>query len=187
MLNAAILIYEGVELLDFAGPGQVFQVTKKADKPAFNVYTVAPTLNTIKSQEFVKVIPQYNLNTAPMPDLLVVPGGTTSNIIKNRAAMRWIRQVADSAQIVMSVCTGAFILAEAGLLDHKKATTWHNAIHRLREKVPSTEVIEHTRFVDSGKIITTAGITAGIDGALYVVSRLIDKKIATETESYIEY
>lgn len=87
----------------------------------------------------------------------------------------------------MSVCTGAFILAEADLLVQKEATTWHNAIHRLREKAPLTEVIEHTRFVDSGKIITTAGVSAGIDGALHVVSRLINKKTATKTASYIEY
>lgn len=88
MFNTAILIYEGVELLDFAGPGQVFQVTKKDDKSAFKVYTVSLTSDAINSQGFVRIIPEYNLKTAPMPDILVIPGGTTSNIVENRAAMR---------------------------------------------------------------------------------------------------
>lgn len=187
MLNTAILIYEGVELLDFAGPGEVFQVSKKEDKHSFNIYTVAPTLKPITCQEFLTLLPEFSIENVPQPDILLIPGGSTSNVIENQSLMNWIKSTADSAQVIFSVCTGAFILAEAGLLNHKKVTTWFKAIEKLRQKAPLSEVIENSRFVDNGKIITTAGVSAGIDGALHIVLKLIGKQAATEAARYIEF
>lgn len=187
MLQTAILIYEEVELLDFAGPGEVFQVTRKDQKPAFKVYTVSASPATVTCQEFLHIQPQHTFETAPQADILLIPGGSTTRVTDDPKAMDWIRKAAGGAKIVISVCTGAFILAEAGLLDHKKATTWHRAIDQLRKKAPLTEIVEQTRLVDNGKIITTAGVSAGIDGALHIVSRLLGKETAAETARYIEY
>lgn len=187
MIQTAILIYEGVELLDFAGPGEVFQVTRKDGEPLFQVYTVAATREPVTSQDFVTLLPEYTIETTPQPDLLLVPGGEVSNVIGNRPLMKWMKSAAESAQIVLSVCTGAFILAELGLLDHLRATTWRSAIDGLRKKAPVAEIVENTRFVDNGKIVTTAGVSAGIDGALHIVSRLAGEQTARETAGYMEY
>jgi transcriptional regulator GlxA family with amidase domain len=180
--NVAVFLYEGVELLDFGGPGEVFAVTD-----GFNVYTVAAGADPITSQGFVGVAPEFATADAPQPDILVLPGGLVGAPLADDGVIDWIRAAGERAEISLSVCTGAFLLAKAGLLDGLQATTWHGAIERLREFAPKTTVLEHTRFVDNGKIVTTAGVSAGIDGALHVVSRLMGEQTARETARYMEY
>ncbi len=184
--NVAIFIHNGVEILDFSGPGEVFAATH-TDKGAFNVYTVSLSTEPIVSQGFVKIIPEYALEDAPAPDIIVLPGGNTGAVSSNSKLLDWIRAVEPDLEVALSVCTGAFILQQAGLLDGLKATTWHGAIDRLKESATKTEILENTRWVDNGKIITTAGVSAGIDGALHVVSKIFGIEAAQATARYMEY
>lgn len=186
--NVAIVVYQGVELLDFAGPGEVFAVAQTVDgQNGFNVYTVAETTAPIVSQGFVKVTPQYSFETAPKADIVVFPGGNVNNFLENKTAMTWAKAASGEAEIAMSVCNGAFVLANSKLLDNKKITTHWTAIRGLRRQVPTATVLENVRFVDNGQIITTAGISAGIDGALHVVQRLLGTQAAKLTAKAMEY
>ncbi|HSP88830.1 MAG TPA: DJ-1/PfpI family protein, partial [Ignavibacteriaceae bacterium] len=123
-MNVAIFIYDNVELLDFAGPGEVFSNAQLNDEDAFNVYTVAVDDKTILSQGFVTVTPQYTINNCPKPDIVVLPGGDARISAENEQLIQWIKDCSKSAKVVMSVCTGARLLSKAGLLDGKEATTW---------------------------------------------------------------
>ena len=184
--NVAIFIHDGVEILDFAGPGEVFAATR-TDRGAFNVYTVSISTEPIMSQGFVKIIPEFDLQTAPQPDIIVLPGGNTGSVLDNADLIKWVQEVAPELDVALSVCTGAFILQKAGLLDNLKATTFHGAIDRLREIATKTEVLADTRWVDNGKVITTAGVSAGIDGALHVVEKIFGAEVAKATARYMEY
>jgi transcriptional regulator GlxA family with amidase domain len=190
--NVAIFLYEGVEVLDFGGPAEVFAATSiktKEDKwiAPFNVYTVAYGTDHIKSQGFVEIRPNYSIENCPAPDIIVIPGGATNKSRKTPEVIDWIRNSSETTEVFLSVCTGAFLLGDAGLLKNRKATTWYGSIERLRETYKDTEVLQNVRFVDNGKIVTTAGVSAGIDGALHVVERLISKEVALETARYMEY
>ena len=180
--NVGIMVYNGVELLDFAGPGEVF-----AASSGFNVFTVSIDGKSILSQGFVTVVPQYSIKNAPVPDILVLPGGGTREIAENETVLAWIRQINDSGGINLSVCTGANILAKAGLLEGLNVTTWYGFVDRLQEFLPDSKVLKNTRFVDNGHVITTAGVSAGIDGSLHLVSRIKGKDIAQGTARYMEY
>ena len=184
----AIVLYEGVELLDFAGPGEVFAVAQTVDGQAgFNVYTVAQTVEPVVSQGFVTIKPQYSFETAPKADIVVFPGGKVNNFSGSERAMTWAKAAASEAEIALSVCNGAFILAKSKLLENKKVTTHWASISNLRKQVPTAIVAENARFVDAGQIITTAGISAGIDGALHVVERLLGAPAAKLTAKQMEY
>lgn len=186
--NVAIVLYEGVELLDVAGPGEVFSdADTDQGEAAFNVYTVASSTAPIVSQGFVTMTPQYSFENAPKPDIIVFPGGDALSFTKDEKGMTWAKKLSGEAEITLSVCTGARILAKAGLLDNKKATTHWAAIDRLRKEAPTATILENTRFVDAGQIITTAGISAGIDGALHLVQRLIGTESAIRTARAMEY
>lgn len=180
--NVAIFVHEGVELLDFGGPGEVF-----ASTPGFNVYTVAPAEDALISQRFLKVLPAYTILNCPQPDIIVLPGGATNIPASNENVVKWVRESAAHAEIMLSVCTGALLLSKAGLLDGKQATTWYGFIDRLQEVTPKARILRNTRFVDNGQIITTAGISAGIDGALRVVTKLMGTAAARATAKYMEY
>jgi putative intracellular protease/amidase len=180
--TVAILVYDGVELLDFAGPGEVFASAGK-----FDVYTVGPSGKPVTSQGFVAVQPRYSVATAPRPDILLVPGGNVGNVIDDAATMNWIKATAGSGEQVLSVCNGAMILAHAGLLDGLEATTHHGSIAALRQHAPRTTVHDDRRFVDNGKVVTAAGVSAGIDMSLHVVAKLLGPSAAADTARYMEY
>jgi transcriptional regulator GlxA family with amidase domain len=183
--NVAIFIHEGVELLDFSGPGEVFASAGRSQ--AFNVYTVAASVDEITSQGFVKIKPQYTLANCPPPDVIILPGGRTDVPLSNSKVIEWIKKSSERTEIMMSVCTGAFLLAESGLLDGKEATTHWSAIESLKQQAPKTTVRENRRFVDNGKVVTAAGVSAGIDAALHVVDRLLGREAAQKTARYMEY
>jgi len=189
--NVAIVLYEGVELLDFAGPGEVFAAAahqgSDRDALAFKVYTVAATRQPIKSQGFVTITPEHAIDDAPSPDILVIPGGASNAMLQNERFMSWAETAMKSAKLTLTVCTGAFVPAKVGLLDGRSATTHHSAFERLRSVAPRATVVEGKRFVDNGSIITTAGVSAGIDGALHAVARLLGRNVADGTASYMEY
>lgn len=182
MKNVAILVHPGVELLDFAGPGEVFAASGRC-----RVYTVGPSKDPILSQGFVKVTPEYAFDEAPRPDILVVCGGGTSSVTGNPKLMAWIRDVAADADHMLSVCTGAFVYAEAGLLDGKQATTHWGAVEHLATSHPEVDVKTGRRFVDNGQVITAAGVSAGIDMSLHVLARMYGKDAAVRTARHMEY
>jgi transcriptional regulator GlxA family with amidase domain len=183
--NVAIIVHEGVELLDFAGPGEVFQAAGQGR--AFRVYTVAPTTEPVVSQRFLKIVPQYSFKDCPKPDILVIPGGATNNLLKNEAMMAWFKETAPQTQIMFSVCTGAFVLGELGLLDDKDATTHHGSIAGLKRRFPKARVHSDRRVLDNGRVVTSAGVSAGIDGSLHLVARLCGLDAAKATAHYMEY
>jgi putative intracellular protease/amidase/YHS domain-containing protein len=183
--NVAILIFDGMELLDFAGPAEVFTGTGRG--PTFKVYTVGVTREPITSQRLVTMTPQHTLADCPRPDIIVVPGGDTRAVAKDQRVLEWLKESTKQAEIVLSVCTGAFVLANAGMLDGKEATTHWGSTARLRELFPKVTVHENRRFVDNGKIITAAGVSAGIDASLHVVERLLGEDTARQTARYMEY
>ncbi len=187
--NVAVVLFPDVELLDFAGPFEVFSVANRwADLPAFSVYTVAEKPGPVLAKNCLSVNPHHLLADCPAPDLLVVPGGQgTRKEMNNEALVGWIGQAAVKAEIVLSVCTGALLLAKAGLLDGLVATTHHGAIDLLRQIAPKTMIREGVRFADNGQVVLSAGIAAGIDAALHVVGRLLGQEQAQKTASHMEY
>jgi transcriptional regulator GlxA family with amidase domain len=189
MRNTAILIFDDVEVLDFAGPFEVFSVTGRRRKlEPFNVYTVAQRTSPVRARNGLSVNPKYSLANCPQPELLVIPGGLgTRREMKNLVLLEWVARAAKEAEIVLSVCTGALVLGAAGLLDGLAATTHFAALDELRAVAPKTEVRPQSRIVDNGRVIVSAGISAGIDMSLYVVSRLLGTEVARETAEYMEY
>lgn len=152
----------GVEVLDFAGPLEVLTYA------GFKVFTVSKTKDPIISQGVLKILPDYGLENAPPTDIIAVFGGNGLNTSQDTAVTNWIKNQ-QQAQIHFSVCTGALILAEAGILDGTTATTFHNTLDHLEETYPKVKVLRNVRYVDNGNVISTAGISAGIDGALHLV------------------
>jgi len=189
--NVAIVLYEGVELLDFAGPGEVFQaaggISTYRDQRGFNVYTVATSTKPLTSQRFLTIVPAYTIDAAPKPDIIVIPGGGSGVLVNDPKFMAWAATASGAAEVLLTVCTGAFVPAKAGMLDGRTATTWYGAIDRLREAAPKATVEEGRRFIDNGSVITTAGVSAGIDGALHTVARLTGRAVADQTARYMEY
>lgn len=187
----AILIFPGVELLDFAGPFEVFSAARQsiaAPEQLFDVFTVAETIEPIRCNNPVTVVPDYMLPSCPPADILVVPGGQgTRSAINRPELIAWIRARAAAAEIATSVCTGSFLLAQAGLLEGKTVTTHWGSIERMRESFPATTVRERVRWVDEGAVITSAGVSAGIDMALHVIARLHGAEAAATTARWIEY
>jgi transcriptional regulator GlxA family with amidase domain len=183
--NVAILVYEGVELLDFAGPGEVFSAAHGPSGRGFRPYTVAKSRAPVTSQGFVTLTPQHTLADCPAPDIVVVPGGNVPD--EDRELVEWLRRAAGSAELVMTVCNGAFLAAEAGLLAGGEATTHHGSLEGLTARYPDVRVLTNRRFVDRGRVLTSAGVSAGIDGALHVVTRLLGEESARNAARYMEY
>ena len=176
----AFYLQDGVEVLDFAGPMEVFTYA------GFKVFTVSDSNSTIKSQGVLTVVPDYSLENAPEADILAFFGGNASAAYKNDKVIQWVKNQ-ENVQYHFSVCTGAFILAEAGILNGKTATTFHSALDNLESSYPQIDVRKNVRFVDNGNVITTAGISAGIDGALHLVAKLRGLNAAKRTAYYMEY
>ena len=186
--NLAILIFDDVEVLDFCGPFEVFSITGKRDgSDPFHVYTVAQK-TPVSARNKLSINPHYTLKNCPQPDILVVPGGFgTRGEMLNETLLEWIKQLYPQTEHILSVCTGALILAKAGLVENIAATTHHGAFDELRAVAPNAEIREGDRIVDSGKIIFSGGISAGIDASFYLVAKLLGRETALETATYMEY
>ncbi|MFQ5695654.1 MAG: DJ-1/PfpI family protein [Terriglobia bacterium] len=194
--DVGILLFDDVEVLDFAGPFEVFSRTRlkpgvesrrSDDSAPFRVFTVAKTKSTVAATGGLRVLPDYGFADAPPIDLLVVPGGFgTRAMLEDAETLAWVRRAADGARKVTSVCTGALVLAKTGLLQGRRATTHWGAYDLLASVDPSLRVQRDRRVVDDG-IITAGGVASGIDMAFYVVERLFGKEVADETARYIEY
>ena len=188
--NVAIVLYPDVQPLDWTGPYEVYHDAGSfgavSGKRAFNVYTVSKS-DSIDGQG-LQIKPTYTIKNAPKPDIVVFPGGPASREINDDPEFfAWARGAATEAEIAQSVCTGAFVLGKAGLLDDLDVTTFYGAIEGLRRTYPKARVWDGRRYIDNGKIVTTAGISAGIDGSLHVVARLLGRRVADQTARYMEY
>ena len=188
-LRTAILIFDDVEVLDFAGPFEVFSVTGRRQKlEPFDVYTVAERPGPIVARNSLSINPRYAFADCPAPEILVVPGGFgTRREMNNPVMIEWISRVAPDCRLVLSVCTGALVLGRAGLLTGQEATTHFMAFDELRAAAPDSIVRPDRRIVDNGNIVMSAGVSAGIDMSLHVVARLLGAEVARETARYMEY
>ena len=194
--RVGILIFDGVEVLDFAGPFEVFSRTRlepgaasrRSDEGApFQVFTVARSRDPVIATGGLVVVPAHGFADHPAIDVLVVPGGFgTRGLLDDEPTLRWIRSVATHASLVTSVCTGALLLAKAGLLANRRCTTHHAALDLLASLDPTLTVERDRRVVRDG-IVSSAGVAAGIDMAFHVVETLHGRAVADETARYIEY
>lgn len=194
-LNVGILIFDDAEVLDFCGPFEVFSVTRllgvdsndETFKP-FAVFTIAEQSRTVKAVGGLRVEPHFTIENHPPIDILVVPGGMgTRREMHNTALVDWIRKVSGETRLTTSVCTGSFMLGQAGLLDGHHATTHWLSLDRMQQTFPQVTVVRETRWVDEGDLVTSAGISAGIDMSLHVVERLFGREVAENTARQMEY
>lgn len=192
--HVAILLFDDVELLDFAGPFEVFWTASRMhqrmypDQPKpFEVFTVAQNTRPIHSRGRVPITPHYTFEDHPTVDVLIVPGGVVDAELEKPAVLEWIRRVDSGTTLTASVCTGAFLLGKLGLLAGRTATTHWEDVADLRRLVPNAEIIDEGRYVDQGRIVTSAGISAGIDMALHLVERLTSRELAARTARQMDY
>jgi transcriptional regulator GlxA family with amidase domain len=192
--RVGILVFPDVEVLDFCGPFEVFSVTRlddarRREEPSpFEVSLVAETADVVKATGGLRVVPDHTLATCPPLDILVVPGGWgTRAEIKNRRVLDWITERARQVETLTSVCTGSMLLGQAGLLDGRRATTHWRSLDWMRTSFPTVTVEEKLHVVEDGNVITSAGISAGIDMALRVVERYHGHDIALATARNMEY
>jgi transcriptional regulator GlxA family with amidase domain len=181
--DVAIVVFPGVELLDFTGPYEAFY----AAQGMYRVTTVAADTAMLSSNAGLSFKPHASFDNCPTPDIVVIPGGHVNAIIDDPAAMAFLRRALQSSEIVMSVCNGARVLAELEVLDGLTVTTHHSAIDNLRARAPKAIVVEDRRWVDNGKIITAAGVSSGIDATLHLIARLHGNDAAREVEEYLEF
>lgn len=185
-LKVAVFIYPGVELLDFAGPLEVFSNVK-----GFDVFTVAPREETLTvMNKNIKLTPNYSIANCPPPDIIVLPGANTDGLMpvyNDTTVINWIRRVHKNTKYTMSVCTGAAFLSKAGILDGHSFTTHWAAIDYLQKETPKGTAMKDKRFVEDGKLLTTAGVSAGLDGALHLISKIKGKEEALTLARLIEY
>jgi len=187
--SVAILVYEGAEVLDFSGPFEVFAVTSELNEDAlFDVSIVAATLAPVRSVNGMLVTPNKTYADLPNPHILVVAGGSGSRkAMLDPELLAWTKEAAQTAEVVLSICSGARILGALGMLADREVTTHHQVFDHLQEIEPTARLNHNARFVDTGRIITTGGISAGIDGSFHVVARLLGQSIAEKSAAYMEY
>jgi transcriptional regulator GlxA family with amidase domain len=187
--TVSLLVFDEVEVLDFAGPFEVFGVARSADDdPLFTVQTVAETAAPVRACNGLTLTPAHAFASAPAADILIIPGGYgTRPLLDRPATIDWIRRTAGEAEIIASVCTGALLLAKAGLLAGQRATTHYLRFDLLRQLEPTAQVEEDVRFTSNGRLFTAAGISAGIDLSLHLVACLHGVDTARQTAAYMEY
>lgn len=186
-MNIGIYIYQNAEVLDFSGPFEVFNTAKRVARNNWNIFFVAETDALVKARGNFLVSPHYTIENHPDIDVLVVVGGIHTQEVKKSNVIEWISKIAASAQKIASVCTGAFFLAEAGLLNGKSVTTHWEDIPDLKSEYPKLNVLKNQRWVSEGKIVTSGGISAGIDMSLFLVAELSSHELAEKTARQMEY
>lgn len=193
-LTAGVLVFDDVEVLDFCGPFEVFGAVrlneaKRREEPSpFDVFLVAETVAPVTTTGGMRVIPRHSFETCPPLDLLVAPGGWgTRREVDNSRLVEWVAKQAKGARLVTSVCTGSFLLGRAGLLAGKRATTHWASLDRMRTTFPDVTVEDQAHWVEDGNVLTSAGISAGIDLALVVVAKLFGEPLARATARHMEY
>lgn len=193
-MNIGIYIYEDVEVLDFTGPYEVFTTATRVNarqepgsSKLFEVFLIAEKEDFVTARADFKVRPHYTIRNHPEADVLIIPGGVHIHEMDKPQVIAWLAKLAPATLLTASVCTGAFLLAKAGLLEGKSCTTHWEDLPDLRALFPSLDVKEDVPWVDNGHIVTSAGISAGIEMALHLVARLAGKDLALQTARQMQY
>jgi transcriptional regulator GlxA family with amidase domain len=192
--TVGILVFDSAEVLDFAGPYEVFTTASRVHRriapttpEIFRVCTIGATGASVRARAGLLVQPDFTFDDHPPLDVLIVPGGVVTGVLAQPRVTDWIATVAADATITASVCTGAFLLAAAGLLNGCAATTHWEDADELRAQFPDVLVRRRVRWVDEGRVVTSAGISAGIDMCLHLVERLAGRDLATQTARQMEF
>lgn len=194
-MNVAFLIYDQVEVLDLNGSLDVFVKANVIRPGSYNCYTVGESEEAVFTEaNTMKIIPTYSVKTAPRPDMIVIPGANPEQVMKclqnddfQKTVMGWVRSCYNNDTVVFTICTGSMHLSRTGILDHYEITTHSMLLDVIEEHNPKSIVNKNTRFVDQEKLITTAGITAGIDAALYLVGKHYGKELENTIIELFEY
>jgi transcriptional regulator GlxA family with amidase domain len=182
-VRTAFAIGPGVNVIDTAGPWEVFcDSAIYGGRGRFDLYTVSSSTEPVEGNSGLAITPKYSYDAAPQPHVVVIPAHDASSDTPD-----WLRQVAEHADMLMSVCTGAFVLAETGLLDGKTATTHHGSYDDFETMFPKVQLVRGQRFVEHARVATAGGLTSGIDLALRVVERYLGREGAAATARYLEY
>ncbi|MCF7936562.1 MAG: DJ-1/PfpI family protein [Synergistales bacterium] len=189
MKRVGILVFDDMELLDATGPYEVFSAASMLhDSVLFETFALSVAGDSVRTINGLILSAEWDLRDHPHIDILVLPGGEgTKEIIGRPEVLRWVRRSAATAEIVFSVCSGARILAAAGLLEGRRCTTHHSVVEDIGRLAPDCVVSREARFVESGKLLTAAGVSAGIDGAFHILRRLQGGHVAATTQVYMEY
>lgn len=185
-MKVGIYLFEGAEELDFAGPWEVLGAWSRLETGPAEVTTVAEAADSLRCAHGLTVTPDHSWADAPRYDLLVLPGGRIDDVCNPKVFGR-LRALAEGGTLMTSVCNGALVYAEAGLLDGKPATTHRSTVESLKKIGRGIEVREDARYVDAGQVVTAAGVSAGIDMALYLIKRLDSENAARQVRRYIQY
>jgi transcriptional regulator GlxA family with amidase domain len=193
-LEVGIYVFDEVEVLDFAGPFEVFSTASRIASrlepdvpPPFRVTLVADTARAVRARGGLNVVAEGSFAAHPPFDLLLVPGGDVTAELARPAVRDWIRRTAARAAVTASVCTGAFLIAQAGLIDGRRATTHWEDLDDLRRQFPAVRVETDCAWVDEGSVVTSAGISAGLDMSLHLVARLATPDLADRTARQMDY
>ena len=192
-VTVGLYVFPGVELLDAAGPAQVFATAARmgpaarADADALRLVTVGREPGLVATRAGLSLQAEVGFNDHPGLDVVVVPGGALTDLPEDAAAVDWIARVAETARVTASVCTGAFLLARAGLLNGLRATTHWEDIPSLRGRFPGIQVHDGPRWIDEGRVLTSGGVSAGIDMSLHLVARLAGRDTALATARQMDY
>ncbi|NQY93664.1 MAG: DJ-1/PfpI family protein [Campylobacteraceae bacterium] len=188
-MNIGIYIYEEAEVLDFSGPFEVFSTASRflEENEKFNVFLIAEQSLSVLARGGYDINAKYNINNHPKLDLLVVAGGVHTQEMKKDKVITWINTISKDTTITASVCTGAFLLAQAKVITTHKVTTHWEDIKDLKESFPSLDVQSNVRWVDEGNIVTSGGISAGIDMSLHLLSKIHSLELAEKTAKQMEF
>lgn len=181
-VSVAFMLGDNANVIDTAGPWEVFQDATNDHRDLFELYTVAPSAGLLRMTGGLEVKPRYTIENAPQPNVIVVPAHRATD-----ASREWLRRASEKTDVTVSICTGAFQLARAGLLQGVPATTHHDFWDSFSKEFPGVELKRGLRFVDSGRIATAGGLTSGIDLALHIVARYFGPEVAEATARYMEY
>lgn len=189
MRHVAIMVFDDVEVLDFAGPYEVFNVTRELSLMSeMNVFTVAESTAPVRTRGQLSINPNYSFTNMPETNILLIPGGAGCRaLLKKPHILDWVREQSEKVELLLSVCTGSLILAKAGLLNGLEVTSHHGNLDDLERLTEGSTIISDKRYVDTGKIIMSGGVSAGIDMSLYVIRKLYGDEILAKTLSEMEY
>ena len=193
-MNIGIYLYNEVEVLDFSGPFEVFTTAARVytrmepNAPKlFEVFLIAEKEGLVAARANYNVQPHYTIQNHPKVDVLIIPGGVHTHEMEKQNVIEWIAKLSPQTNLTASVCTGAFLLAKANLLDGKSVTTHWEDIPDLQAMFPSLDIKEEIAWVDNGHIVTSAGISAGIEMALHLITKLAGKELAVKTARQMQY
>ncbi len=179
--TVAILLFDGADIMDVSGPWTVFE------HGGFRVYTVGKSLDVLTIGMSLELRPDYTLSTLPEVDILVLPGGGPAESNQDPDIVRWVRIRYENTETLFSVCSGAFFLGKAGLLDGQSATTFAGLIPSLSAEFPKANVLNNVKFVDNGRIVTSAGLSSGIDASFHVIAKYHGQASAQDVANHMEY